>query len=155
VLNTPSHVALFLSMMITMIGSVVVFAAAREQRWGQIGVVLAIPILMTFAPIPTNALSNLPLPFPATIAGIIFLSPLLLIIGAGILRRSGAAIAIAAVLGTMQAFLWWFSPWAAHAYATASGLPLRDGLTPSHRSCPARCPCSWASRRSPSRSSSG
>ena len=37
VLNTPSHVALFLSISITMVGSVIVFAAARDQRWGQVG----------------------------------------------------------------------------------------------------------------------
>jgi hypothetical protein len=140
VLNTPSHVALFLSMMITMIGSVVVFAAAREERWGQIGVVLAIPILITFAPIPANGLSNMPLPVDPVLIGIIFFSPLLLIIGAGILRRPGAAIAIAAALGIMQAGLWWFSPWAAHAYATASGLPLRDGLTPQPPQLPGSIP---------------
>jgi hypothetical protein len=85
---------------------------------------------MTFAPIPANGLSNLSLPIDPVILGIIFFSPLLLVIGAGIVRRPGAAIAIAAVLGIMQAGLWWFSPWAAEAYAAASGLPLRDGLTP-------------------------
>src|SRR5205807_2467097 len=35
VLNTPSHVALFLSITITMIGSVIVFAAARDGRTPQ------------------------------------------------------------------------------------------------------------------------
>ena len=129
VLNSPSHVALFLSMSITMVGSIAIFAAARDQRWGQLGIVLAIPILIIFAPITTNAFSNLPLPLDPTIVGIIFFSSLLLIIGAGILRRPGGAIAIAAALGILQAFLWWFSPWAAVTYAAAVGLPLRDGLT--------------------------
>jgi hypothetical protein len=140
VLNTPSHVALFLSISLTMVGSVIVFAAAREQRWGQLGVVLSIPMLMTFAPIPTNALSNLSLPFPPVIASIILFSPMLLIIGRGLLRRPGTAIAIAAVLGVLQAFLWWFSPWAAEAYAVASGLPLRDGLTPQPPQLPGSMP---------------
>jgi hypothetical protein len=130
VLSTPSHVALFLSISVTMVGSIIVFAAARDQRWGRIGVLLAIPILITFAPVTTNAFNNLQLPFDPTVAGIIFFSSMLLILGAGILRRPGAAVAIAAVLGILQAFLWWFSPWAAHAYAAAVGLPLRDGLTP-------------------------
>jgi hypothetical protein len=140
VLNTPSHVALFLSILITMVGSVIVFASAREQRWGRIGVVLSIPILITFAPIPANGLSNLPLPVDPVILGIILFSPLLLIIGTGILRRPGSAIAIAAALGILQAFLWWFSPWAAHAYATASGLPLRDGLIPQPPELPGAMP---------------
>jgi hypothetical protein len=140
VLNTPSHVALFLSILITMIGSVIVFTSAREQRWGQLGVVLAIPILITFAPIPANGLSNLPLPVDPVILAIILFSPLLLIIGRGILRRPGSAIAIAAVLGIMQAFLWWFSPWAAHVYAAASGLPLRDGRSPQPPNLPGAMP---------------
>jgi hypothetical protein len=130
VLSTPSHVALFLSISVTMVGGIIVFAAARDQRWGSIGLLLAIPILITFAPIATNAFNNLSLPVDPTVAGIILFSSMLLIIGAAVLRRPGAAVAIAAVLGILQAFLWWFSPWAAHTYAAAVGLPLRDGLTP-------------------------
>jgi hypothetical protein len=140
VLNSPSHVALFLSMSITMVGSIVIFAAARDQRWGQLGIVLAIPILIIFAPITTNAFSNLPLPLDPTIVGIIFFSSLLLIIGAGILRRPGGAIAIAAALGILQAFLWWFSPWATVTYAAAVGLPLREGLTPQPPDLPSAIP---------------
>src|SRR5882757_4715578 len=67
VLNSPPHVALFLSISATMVGSVIVFAAARDQRWAQIGVLLAVPILMTFAPITTNAFSSLPLPIDPTV----------------------------------------------------------------------------------------
>jgi hypothetical protein len=140
VLNTPSHVALFLSITITMIGSVITFAAAREERWARLGLVVAIPILMTFAPISANGLSTLPLPIDPVVLAIIVFSPLLLIVGRGILRRPGSAIAIAAVLGVMQAGLWFFSPWAAHAYAAASGLPLRDGLTPSPPQLPGVMP---------------
>jgi hypothetical protein len=140
VLNTPSHVALFLSISITMLGSIMVFAAARDQRWGQLGIVVAIPILIVFAPITTNAFSTLPLPLDPVIVGIIFFSSLLLILGAGILRRPGGAVAIAAALGILQAFLWWFSPWAALTYAKAVGLPLRDGLTPQPPDLPSAIP---------------
>ncbi|WP_445183302.1 hypothetical protein ACTXG6_32915 [Pseudonocardia sp. Cha107L01] len=140
VLNSPPHVALFLSISITMVGSIVVFAAARDQRWAQIGLLIAIPILITFAPVTTNAFSNLSLPIDPTIAGIIFFSAVLLVTGAGIMRRPGAAVGIAAVLGVLQAFLWWFSPWAAHTYAAAVGLPLRDGLTPKPPELPGTMP---------------
>jgi hypothetical protein len=140
VLNTPSHVALFLSITTTMIGSIIVFASARDQRWGQIGVLAAIPIMITFAPVPMNAFSTLPLPIDPVLVGVIFFSSLLLIIGAGILRRPGAAIAIAVVLGVLQAFLWWFSPWAAVTYAASVGLPLRDGLTPQPPDLPSAMP---------------
>jgi hypothetical protein len=140
VLNTPAHVALFLSISITMIGSVMIFAAARESRWGQIGVVLAIPILMLFAPLPVNALDNLGLPIDPVVASIVFFTPLLLLVGAGILRHRGAALAIAVALALLQAALWWFSPWAARTYAASEGLPLRDGLTPQAPEVPSAAP---------------
>jgi len=140
VLNSPSHVALFLSISVTMVGSLITFAAARAQAWGRIGVVLAIPVLITFAPITTKALSNLPLPVDPMIAGILLFGSLLLPLGAAVVRRPGGAIGIAAVLGVMQAFLWWFSPWAAVTYAAASGLPLRDGLAPAPPDLPSAMP---------------
>ncbi|WP_327117981.1 hypothetical protein OHB12_09100 [Nocardia sp. NBC_01730] len=140
VLNTPSHVALFLSITLTMIGSIIVFAAHRDYLWGRIGIVLAIPILITFAPIPTNALNNLHLPADPTILGIVLFGPMLLILGGALLARLGATIAIAAALGAMQAILWWFSPWAAETYASAIGLPLRDGLTSRPPELPAIMP---------------
>ena len=125
VLNTPSHVALFLSVSITMAGSVVVCAAARDQRWGRAGLLLAIPILIIFGPIAFNGLSNVPLPIDPVLLGIIMCAPTLLIMGAALLGR-GAALRIAVVLGVLQGILWWFSPWAAESYARLVGLPLRD-----------------------------
>lgn len=140
VLNSPPHVALFLSISITMVGSVIVFAAARKLRWGQAGIVVTVPILMTFTPIVTNAFSALPLPVDPVLLGTVFFSALLLIIGAALLQRPGGAIGIAVVLGALQAFLWWFSPWAAHTYAAFVGLPLRDGLTPQPPQLPGGMP---------------
>jgi hypothetical protein len=125
VLNTPSHVALFLSVSITMAGSVVVCAAARDQRWGRIGFLLAVPILIIFGPIAFNGLSEVPLPIDPVLLGIILCAPTLLIMSAALLGR-GTAIRIAVVLGVLQGVLWWFSPWAAGAYARLVGLPLRD-----------------------------
>ncbi|HEV7980828.1 hypothetical protein [Amycolatopsis sp.] len=140
VLNSPPHVALFLSISTTMVGSVIVFAAAHDRRWGQLGTIVAIPVLITFAPICANAFSGLPLPFDPTIAGVVFFAAMLPIIGAGILRRPGTAIGIAVVLGALQGFLWWFSPWASAAYAASVGLPLRDGLTPQPPEVPGAIP---------------
>lgn len=127
VLNTPSHVALFLSICITMVGAVIVFASARAQRWGWIGLLIALPILITFAPIPFDGLNNAPLPVDPTLIGAILCAPMVLIAGALVLGRGGA-LGIAVVLGAIQALLWWFSPWAAKAYAAAVGLPMRDDL---------------------------
>lgn len=127
VLNTPSHVALFLSICVTMVGSIVVFANARDQRWGRVGILVAVPILITFAPFPFNALSSAPLPVDPTVLGILLCAPMLLITGALVLGRGGA-IGMAVVLGAIQAVLWWFSSWATVAYAAGVGLPLRDNV---------------------------
>jgi hypothetical protein len=140
VLNTPSHVALFLAITITMIGTVMIFSSHRDGRWGRVGVVLAVPILIAFAPIPINALSNLPMPIDPVIAGVVLFAPMLLILGRLVLARPGAAIAIAAALGAMQAVLWWFSPWAAQTYASSTGLPMRDGLPPAPPEFPSGMP---------------
>ena len=126
-LSTPSHVALFLSISLTMIGSIVVFAAARDQRWGRAGLLLAIPVFIVFAPIPFAGLDAVDLPIDSTLIGVLLCAPTLLIMGAVLLGR-WAAVKIAVVLGAAQAFLWWFSPWATEAYAGLVGLPLRDGL---------------------------
>ncbi|WP_019925041.1 hypothetical protein [Nocardia sp. BMG111209] len=140
VLNTPSHVALFLSISTTMIGSLIVFAAHLGKLWGRIGFVVALVILMAFAPVSADALNNLALPVNAVVAGAVFFAPLLLIVGSVVLARPWAAIWIAVAMGVQQALLWWFSPWAAHTYAAAIGLPLRDGLPPRPPTFPAMMP---------------
>ncbi|AQW54696.1 hypothetical protein [Streptomyces violaceusniger] len=45
-----------------MVGSVIVFAAARDTRWGRAGVILSIPVLIIFSPITTKAFGALLLP---------------------------------------------------------------------------------------------
>jgi hypothetical protein len=139
VLNTPSHVALFLSITLTMVGAVAVFAAAGDQRWARIGLLGAVPILIIFAPMPFNGLDQLPLPVDATILGVMLCAPTLLLVGALLLGRGGA-VWTALSLGAIQALLWWFSPWAAHAYAAAVGLPLREGLFPRPPQLPVSVP---------------
>jgi hypothetical protein len=139
VLNTPSHVALFLSICVTMVGGIIVFANARDQRWARAGILVAVPILITFAPLPFNALSTAPLPIDPTLLGVLLCAPMLLITGALVLGRGGA-IGVAVVLGAIQAVLWWFSSWATVAYAAAVGLPLREGAGHQPPSLPSLIP---------------
>jgi hypothetical protein len=128
VLDSPPHVALFISISLTMVGSVIVFAAARTQRWGRIGLIASIPVLITFTPITTNAFNRLGLPIAPQLAGTVFFAVCFVLMGAITLRHRRVALSIAVVLGLMQLFLWWFSPWAARVYADYVGLPLRDNL---------------------------
>ncbi|MFI6908371.1 hypothetical protein ACIBKY_44420 [Nonomuraea sp. NPDC050394] len=128
VLDSPPHVALFISISLTMVGSVIVFAAARTRRWGPIGLIVSIPVLIMFTPLTTNAFNRLSLPIQPQLAGSVFFAVCFVLMGAITLRRRRAALSIAVVLGLMQLFLWWFSPWAARVYANYVGLPLRDHL---------------------------
>lgn len=129
VLGSPPHVALFSSITITMVGAVIIYAYVGDRGWGRAGLALALPILMTFSPLTTNAFDGLPLPFDAGTAGTVLCCLLALLLGAAVVGRPGYTLGVAAALGVMQAFFWWFAPWASHAYAAAEGLPLRDDLT--------------------------
>ncbi|GAA3753284.1 hypothetical protein [Streptomyces tremellae] len=129
VLDSPPHIGLFVSISITMTGSVIVFAASRDTAWGRNGLILSIPVLITFSPITTRAFGAIPLPVEPELLGNILLSTLLLIMGTLVIGRARTALAIGVTLGATQLVLWWFSPWAAHAYAHATGLPLRDNLS--------------------------
>lgn len=140
VLNSPPHVALFISISLTMLGSVIVFSAARERRWGRIGVIVSIPVLMTFCPLTTYAFEGLSQTVDPQLAGNVFFAVCLVLMGALTLRRPGTALWIAAVLGAMQGFLWWFSPWAAKWYAGYVGLPMRDNLMSSAPQLPSGIP---------------
>ncbi|MFE4371896.1 hypothetical protein ACFRMN_27465 [Streptomyces sp. NPDC056835] len=139
VLDSPPHVGLFVSISLTMVGSVIVFAAARAERWGRVGLIVSIPVLMTFSPITTNAFAALPLPFEPVVAGTVFFAVLLVIMG-GLTLGRGAVLAISATLAAIQGFLWWFSPWASHVYAASQGLPLRDNLGNQAPELPASIP---------------
>ncbi|BCJ51461.1 hypothetical protein Asp14428_29360 [Actinoplanes sp. NBRC 14428] len=127
-LGSPPHVALFSSITVTMVGSVIVFGYARDRRWGRIGLVVSLPILMTFSPLMLNALAELPAPFDIEIVSAAFFCTLSMLLAAGITGRPAYAIRVAAVLGAMQLALWFFAPWASHSYASMVNLPLRDGL---------------------------
>ncbi|MEW9533782.1 hypothetical protein [Microbispora sp. NPDC049125] len=140
VLNSPPHVALFISVSLTMAGAVIVFSASRAQRWGRIGFVVSIPVLITFTPITTNALNGLGLPVDHRLAGTVFFAVCFVLMGAITLRHRWVALSIAAVLGVMQLFVWWFSPWAAKVYADYVGLPLRDNLRDMPPQVPAGMP---------------
>ncbi|SED32124.1 hypothetical protein [Streptomyces melanosporofaciens] len=140
VLDSPPHIGLFLSISFSMVGSVIVFAAARDTRWGRAGVILSIPVLIIFSPITTKAFGALPLPVEPDLVGNILFSTLLLITGTLTIGRRATALTTAATLGVLQLLLWWFSPWAARVYADASGLPLRDNLGDNPPELPSEIP---------------
>ena len=127
VIDSPPHIGLLLSISITMVGAVMVFAVAREQRWGTYGAILAAGALLVFSMVTSLGLRAVPgsLVNPVSV-GTAFFSVMILFTGAHALNRRGGALAVGVTVAVMQALFWWFSPWAAEVYADATGLPLRD-----------------------------
>jgi hypothetical protein len=127
VIASPPHIGLLLSISVTIIGAVMVFATARERRWGLVGTIVSAAVLVAFSGVTAIGLQALPSGTinPVTV-GAAFLSVLIVLMGAYVLDRPGGAIGVAAVVAAMQAVFWWFSPWAAYTYASATGLPVRD-----------------------------
>ncbi|MCP2165252.1 hypothetical protein [Goodfellowiella coeruleoviolacea] len=127
VIDSPPHIGLLLSVTGTMIGTIVVFAAGRRHRWGPPGVVVSTAMLLAFSTVTVLGLQGLDGVVDAVAVGLAFLTTLLLVLASEFAsRRPGGGLATAAVLALLQAVFWWFSPWAAHAYADLVGLPLRD-----------------------------
>jgi hypothetical protein len=140
VLKSPPHIALFTSVTVTMIGVLIVFGNAVDTRWGRAGLLIGIPMLMSWTPLTANVFGVIPLPFDGTVAAVVTFLILLLIFGRAVLGGPRATIAIAVVLGALQAALWWFAPWSAKAYASFVGLPLRDNLGPHAPELPSNIP---------------
>ncbi|MET0134535.1 MAG: hypothetical protein ABW215_13205 [Kibdelosporangium sp.] len=127
VIASPPHIGLLLSITVSMVGAVMVFATARRQRWGVVGTVVSAAVLLTFSMVTVIGLQALPRTAvnPVTV-GVAFMSVLPILMGARALDRKGGAFGVGAVVAVLQAVFWWFSPWAAEVYATATGLPVRD-----------------------------
>ncbi|MDX8033329.1 hypothetical protein SK803_24185 [Lentzea sp. BCCO 10_0856] len=127
VIDSPPHIGLLLSISITMVGAVMIFAVARDQRWGTYGVIGTAAVLLVFSMVTVLGLRALPggLVNPVSV-GTAFFSVMILFMAAGALNRRGGALAVGVSVAVLQAVFWWFSPWAARVYADASGLPLRD-----------------------------
>ncbi|GAB3876667.1 hypothetical protein GCM10029964_024090 [Kibdelosporangium lantanae] len=127
VIASPPHIGLLLSITVTMVGAVMVFATAREYRWGRVGVVVSAATLLAFSMVTAIGLQVVPSgTVNAVQVGAAFTSVLIVMMGARLFERRGAAIGVALAVAAFQAVFWWFSPWAARVYADAVGLPLRD-----------------------------
>ncbi|MFC4589979.1 hypothetical protein [Sphaerisporangium corydalis] len=126
-LASPPHVGLFLSITVTMVGAVMVFAAARRHRWGVVGTVAGTAFLVAFGVLTVAGLEALPLgAVDGVTVGVTFTCVVLVTMGGHVLDRRGGAIAVIALVAAMQAAFWWFAPWAARVYADAIGQPLRE-----------------------------
>lgn len=124
---SPPHIGLLLSITLTMVGTVMIFATARGQRWGIVGAVVTAAALLSFSMVTAIGLQVLPSgTVNAVDVGGAFMSVLIVMMGTRLLDRRGGAIGVALVVAVLQGVYWVFSPWAARVYAHAIDLPLRD-----------------------------
>jgi hypothetical protein len=127
VIASPPHIGLLLSISITMVGAVMVFSVARDERWGLYGTIGGAAVLLAFSMVTVLGLQALPRGIVHSVnVGVAFLTVTILLMASHALSRRGGALAVAVVVAVIQGVFWWFSPWAAEVYANAIGLPLRD-----------------------------
>lgn len=125
VIDSPPHIGLLLSVMITLVGAATVFAAAGGLRWGRVGLVLSLAGLATFSTVTVLGFSTVQEPVQAVTVALSWLMVVILMTAAGFGGR-GTAWGVALGTALLQAVGWWFAPWAARVYAGFVGLPLRD-----------------------------
>ncbi|GAA3136802.1 hypothetical protein [Streptosporangium carneum] len=131
VIASPPHIGLILSIALSMVGAVMVFAAAWAHRWARLGVILAFTVTLAFSLVATQGLAEIDggVVDPVSV-GVTFLTVLVVFMAVGFLRDIRLVLGFGIVFAAAQALLWWFSPWATRAYAVAVGLPMRDYVSP-------------------------
>jgi hypothetical protein len=127
VIASPPHIGLLLSITITMVGAVMVFAVVRSRTWGLAWALISLAVLLTFSTVTAIGLSQIDVGNLDTVTiGLSFLCVLIVVMGARLLDRPGGALGVAVAVAVLQGVFWWFSPWATETYANAIALPMRD-----------------------------
>ncbi|WP_396933176.1 hypothetical protein [Mycolicibacterium sp.] len=124
---SPPHQGWLTSICVTMIGTAIVFAAAREHRWGRWGFMTAIAAFGAYASITSTALADLHFDtridwFTVTWVTIPLVCVLL---GSQVLPRGGA-VGTGALTLLVNAVMWPYAEWAVGWYAKVQNLALRD-----------------------------
>lgn len=125
-IDSPPHIGLLLSITVTIIGMVMVFASARGRSWSMPGVLTALAVLLAFSTVTCLGMQRVGGQIDWVSTTTVLISVTVLVIAAGLTRSPGQMVWTAVIVGVIQLLAWWFSPWAAHAYADLVDLPLRD-----------------------------
>lgn len=126
-LNSPPHFGLLFGNFGTIIGALLIFAAARHQRWGRAGVIASATMLVAFTPILTDSLQQVSqglVDWGSVAVACLTTSFLLVVLVT--FRRGGAVLLSAAALAVLQGGLWLFTPWATETYAGSLGVLMRE-----------------------------
>lgn len=124
---SPPHQGWLTSICVTMIGTAIVFAAARENRWGRWGFMTAIAAFGQYAAIQSGALADLDLSTTIDWATLTWLTiPLVcVLLGSRVVPRGGA-FGTGLLTLVLNVVTWSFAVWAVGWYAELQHLALRD-----------------------------
>ncbi len=125
---SPPHQGWLTSICVTMIGTAIVFAAAREHRWGRWGFAwYAIAAFGQYASIQSGALADLNLSATIDWPTLTWLAiPLVcVLLGSQVVPRGGA-IGTGLLTLVLNLATWSFASWAVGWYADLQHLALRD-----------------------------
>ncbi len=129
-LVSPPHQGLLLSIVISMVGAISVFAGAKQIQRGitgkMLGVSAAVAVLFSFLPfILVIIQETVPYPnaFELSIAATFTLG---LLMASSITKRIGTATLVALFATLIRTLAWYFAPWATQVYADSLGLFIRD-----------------------------
>jgi hypothetical protein len=124
---SPPHQGWLTSICVTMVGTAIVFAAAREHRWGRWGFMVAIAAVGQYASIQSGALADLDLSTTVDWPTLTWLTiPLVcVLLGSQVVPRGGA-LGTGLLTLVLNLATWSFASWAVGWYADQQHLALRD-----------------------------
>ncbi|OBB56037.1 hypothetical protein A5757_03105 [Mycobacterium sp. 852013-51886_SCH5428379] len=124
---SPPHQGWLTSICVTMIGTAIVFAAAREHRWGRWGFMVALAAFGQYASIQSGALADINLSATIDWATLTWLAiPLVcVLLGSQVVPRGGA-LGTGLLTLVLNLATWSFAGWAVGWYADLQHLELRD-----------------------------
>jgi hypothetical protein len=129
-LISPPHQGLLLSIVISMVGAISVFAGAKQAQRGitgkMLGVSAGVAILFSFLPFILVIIQEIipyPNAFELSIAATFTLG---LLMASSMTKRIGTATLVALFATMIRTIAWYVAPWATQVYADSLGLFLRD-----------------------------
>jgi hypothetical protein len=129
-LISPPHQGLLLSVVVSMIGAISIFAGAKNTEHKitgkMLGVSAGVAILFSFLPFILVVIQEIvpyPNAFELSIAAMFTLG---LLMASSITKRIGTATLVALVATLIRTIAWYFAPWATQVYADSLGLFIRD-----------------------------
>jgi hypothetical protein len=124
---SPPHQGWLNSICMTIMGTAIVFAAAREHRWGRYGLMVALATFASYFSITSEALGdvNLDSSIDWVVVAIVVIPVVCVLLGARVVPRGGALGTAFANL-VLNLVVWNFAVWAVVWYADVQHLALRD-----------------------------